>query len=142
MKAVVEIPCGSEFKYEIDKQTGRLVLDRVLNQPVPANYGYLEGTLADDGDPLDVFVQTHSPLIAGSVCKIYVLGMFICRDNGVQDNKILAHLEDWAYSKPLYDIEQYLRTYKDLFEYHSFVGYTEAIAEIEKCRNRVTHEIF
>lgn len=133
-KAIIEIPAGCEFKYEIDKLTGRLVLDRCLNQPIPANYGFIPGTLAEDGDALDCFVTTHSPLLPGSLVKVYIVGMFVCKDNGVQDNKLLAHLEDWAYSKPLYDIEQYLRTYKDLFEYSEFVGYVEALAELERCK--------
>ena len=62
MKVVVEIPKGSIYKYEINKDTGKLALDRVISIPYPENYGYFPNTLAQDGDPLDVFLVSDQPI--------------------------------------------------------------------------------
>lgn len=133
-KAFIEIPAWSTHKYELDKDTGLLVLDRVLNQHVPTNYGFIQDTLAEDGDPLDVFIVTAQPLLPGSVCKLRVQGLLICTDNGTPDNKILASLvEGPVISKDMLDsIIRYLRTYKPEFVYLGHKDEDAAKEEIHK----------
>lgn len=136
IKAFIEIPAWSTHKYELDKSTGLLFLDRVLNQQVPANYGFIQDTLAEDGDPLDVFIVASPSLIPGSVCKLRVQGIFICTDNGVSDHKILASLSDGpVITKDIFlSIIKYLRTYKPEFKYLSHADEAHANEEIRLCR--------
>ena len=71
INAVIEIPFGSDIKYEIDKDSGAVVVDRIMRSAVyyPANYGFVPNTLADDDDPMDILVLNEYPLQAGSVIK-------------------------------------------------------------------------
>ena len=94
VKAFIEIASGSKYKYELDKQTNTLVLDRPLNQFIPANYGFIPETLSEDGDPLDVFVITDEPLVPGTICKVNLIGIMFCKDNGIPDHKLVATLKD------------------------------------------------
>ena len=89
---VVEIPKGSKKKYELDKETGFLMLDRILytSTHYPANYGFIPRTFGDDGDPLDVLLvcaQTLDPL---TLVKAYPIGVITMIDNGRNDEKIIA----------------------------------------------------
>ncbi len=89
---VVEIPKGSKKKYELDKETGFLMLDRILytSTHYPANYGFIPRTFGDDGDPLDVLLlcaQTLDPL---TLVKAYPIGVITMIDNGHNDEKIIA----------------------------------------------------
>jgi len=89
----IEIPYGDNVKYEIDKDTGRIRVDRVLSTSMvyyPGNYGYIPDTLADDGDPLDVLVINDRPFYPGSMVKCRVLGMLETRDEKGMDEKIIA----------------------------------------------------
>lgn len=90
--AVVEITKGSKMKYELDKQTGLLVLDRILytSTHYPANYGFIPRTLADDGDPMDVLVLSSEPLLPMSLVRCYPIGVITMVDNGKRDEKIIA----------------------------------------------------
>ena len=90
--AVVEISKGSKQKYEMDKKTGLLRLDRILytSTHYPANYGFIPHTLAEDGDPLDVLVLCSENLIPMSLVKCYPIGVIIMDDNGSVDEKIIA----------------------------------------------------
>ena len=90
--AVIEIEKGSKNKYELDKQTGALRLDRILytSTHYPANYGFIPRTYADDGDPLDVLVLCSEPIRPMSLVRVYPVGYFTMRDNGAMDDKILA----------------------------------------------------
>jgi inorganic pyrophosphatase len=139
-KAVIEIPAYSKYKYEMDKESGILILDRPLNQHIPHNYGFIPETLAEDQDPLDVFIITESPLVPGSHCKINLMGIMICNDNGIPDHKIIATLKDenltsyWPLQ--LERIVRYLKTYKNGFEYHLFSNEIDARHEIETCQKR------
>lgn len=92
IEVFVEIPKGSNNKYEYDKEKKAFRLDRVLYSPVyyPADYGYLENTLADDGDPLDAMVLTTFPTFPGCIIKARVIGMFIMEDEKGWDQKILG----------------------------------------------------
>ena len=90
--AVIEIEKGSKNKYEMDKETGALRLDRILytSTHYPANYGFIPRTYADDGDPLDVLVLCSEPIRPLSLVRVYPVGYFTMRDGGKLDDKILA----------------------------------------------------
>ena len=90
--AVIEIPKGSKQKYELDKKTGLLILDRILytSTHYPANYGFIPHTLADDGDPLDVLVLCSESLLPLSLVKVYPIGVITMNDNGKNDEKMIA----------------------------------------------------
>ncbi|RAX53835.1 inorganic pyrophosphatase [Helicobacter sp. 16-1353] len=92
INAVIEIPYGSNIKYEIDKETGAIVVDRVMYSAVyyPANYGFVPDTLADDGDPVDILVLNNYPLQAGSIIRVRLVGVLIMEDESGMDEKILA----------------------------------------------------
>lgn len=89
---VIEIPKGYKQKYELDKKTGLLILDRILytSTHYPANYGLIPRTLADDGDPLDVLVLCSESLQPLSLVRCYPIGMITMLDNGCNDEKIIA----------------------------------------------------
>lgn len=114
LKAIIEIPTGSKYKYEI--KDGILTLDRVSNQKIPCNYGYLENTLADDSDALDLFIISSQPLEVGSRVEVTLLGGFKCSDNGISDDKLVGMLVGEENVYPRIDlIKSYLETYKKDF---------------------------
>ncbi|MFO7300405.1 MAG: inorganic diphosphatase [Actinomycetes bacterium] len=90
--AVVEIPGGSRNKYEIDKETGEIFLDRTLFTATryPADYGYFPETLAEDGDPLDVLVLVTEPTFPGCRVRVRPIGAFLMEDDGDPDHKVIA----------------------------------------------------
>ena len=90
--AVIEIPKGSSCKYEMDKYTGMLRLDRVLytSTHYPANYGFIPRTFADDGDPLDVLVIGEQPIYPMTLMRVYPIGVMRMIDGGALDDKIIA----------------------------------------------------
>jgi inorganic pyrophosphatase len=92
LQAIIEIPMGSSNKYELDKETGLLMLDRVLYSAVyyPANYGFIPGTLADDGDPLDVLVLGAEPVYPLTLVKARVIGLMVMKDQDELDHKLIA----------------------------------------------------
>ena len=101
----IEIPKGQRNKYEMDHETGRIRLDRMLftSTRYPADYGFIEDTLADDGDPLDALVLLEEPTFPGCLIKCRAIGMFRMRDEMGRDDKVLcvaatdprmAHLTD------------------------------------------------
>lgn len=97
--AVVEISKGSKVKYELDKETGLLRVDRVLYSSVhyPANYGFIPQTLGDDDDPLDVLVLMQEPVLPLSLLNVRPIGMMQMVDQGQNDEKIICvHLDDPA----------------------------------------------
>mgnify|MGYP002518850303 CR=1 FL=1 len=89
---VVEISKGSKTKYELDKETGYIILDRVLytSTHYPANYGFIPRTYGDDGDPLDVLLLCSESLAPLTLVKAYPIGVISMIDNGRNDEKILA----------------------------------------------------
>ena len=89
---VVEIPRGSKTKYELDKETGLLELDRILHTSThyPANYGFIPRTYADDFDPLDVLVLCSEQVYPLTLIKCYPIGVISMIDNGRSDEKIIA----------------------------------------------------
>lgn len=99
--AVVEIPKGSKNKYELDKDTGMVILDRILytSTHYPANYGFIPRTFADDFDPLDVLVLSSEALHPLTLVRCYPIGVIKMLDNGRSDEKIIAV----PYSDPMYN---------------------------------------
>ena len=106
--AVIEIPKGSKNKYELDKESGMLRLDRILytSTHYPANYGFIPRTLSDDGDPLDVLVLCQEELAPMSIVECFPIGMINMIDENQTDEKIIAI--------PLND--PFLNTYSDISE--------------------------
>lgn len=124
---VVEIPKGSRNKYEMDHETGRIRLDRMLftSMQYPADYGFIEGTLGSDGDPLDALVLVGEPTFPG--CEVFArpVGVFRMADEKGADEKVLCvpvsdphwsaieRLEEVPASL-LREIEHFFKVYKDL----------------------------
>jgi inorganic pyrophosphatase len=153
---LIEIPRGSRNKYEVDHESGRMRLDRTLftSTQYPADYGYIEDTLGDDGDPLDALVLLHGdPLFPGVLVKCRAIGMFKMTDEAGGDDKVLAvpvtdprleHLRD-IHHVPEFDrleIQHFFEVYKELepgksVEGASWVGRAEAEAEITASRQRL-----
>jgi inorganic pyrophosphatase len=99
--AVIEIPKGSKVKYELDKTSGLLKVDRVLFSAVhyPANYGFLPRTYSDDGDPLDVLVLCQESVVPLCLMRARAIGLMQMRDDMGLDDKIIAvHIHDPAFS--------------------------------------------
>ncbi|GHA96270.1 inorganic diphosphatase [Streptomyces termitum] len=147
---LIEIPKGSRNKYEVDHETGRIRLDRRLftSTAYPTDYGYVENTLGEDGDPLDALVILDEPTFPGCVIKCRAVGMFRMTDEAGGDDKLLCvpatdprmeHLRDIQHV-PEFDrleIQHFFEVYKDLepgksVEGADWVGRAEAEAEIEK----------
>ncbi len=105
--AVIEIPKGSKKKYELDKETGLIMLDRILHTSThyPANYGFIPRTYGDDLDPLDVLVLCSEPLDPLTLIRCYPIGVITMMDNGRCDEKIIAV----PYGDPTYNV------YKSIF---------------------------
>jgi len=152
---VVEIPKGQRNKYEMDHESGRIRLDRMLftSTRYPADYGYIEHTLAEDGDPLDALVVLEEPTFPGCLIRCRAIGMFRMRDEKGRDDKVLcvpatdprvAHLRDIG-DVPEFDqleIQHFFQVYKALepgkeVEAARWVGKAEAEDEIEACRKRL-----
>lgn len=93
INVVIEIPAhGDPVKYEVDKETGALYVDRFIATPMryPCNYGYVPNTLSEDGDPVDVLVVSPFPLLSGSVIACRPVGLLAMTDEAGKDAKILA----------------------------------------------------
>lgn len=127
VEARIEIPMGSQNKYEIEEETGKIKLNRVLYSAshYPAEYGYIEHTLSEDGDALDILVFTSSPTFPGCYIESKIIGGLNMIDSGDEDTKILAvNIGDPRYnyieslddlpSHILKEIENFFETYKKL----------------------------
>jgi len=92
VNVLIEIPQGSNVKYELDKEENVMKVDRILYTAMfyPFNYGFIPGTLEEDGDPLDVLVISNYPLMPGSVIEVRPVGMLFMRDEKGEDVKIIA----------------------------------------------------
>jgi inorganic pyrophosphatase len=153
LRVLVEIPSGSRNKYEVEKETGTIVLDRMLftSTRYPADYGYIEGTLGGDGDPLDALVFVGEPTFPGCRIRARPVGLFRMRDEKGPDEKILCvPLRDpmWSHVQELEDlqpsvraeVEHFFTVYGDLEEKkvgtEGFGGRAEAWRMIEEARVR------
>ena len=147
--AVIEIPKGNKCKYELDKYTGLLRLDRILytSTHYPANYGFIPRTYGDDGDPLDVLLLCSEALEPLTLCRAYPIGAISMIDNGRNDEKIIAiPFTDPNYNKytdltqlpsHIFDeMRHFFSVYKNLegkeTAVKEVIGKTEAISIIEK----------
>ena len=155
---LIEIPRGSRNKYEVDHATGRIRLDRTLFTATqyPADYGFVENTLGEDGDPLDALVLVQEPTFPGCLIRCRAVGMFHMRDEKGGDDKVLcipsgdvrsAHIRDLDdISKfDLLEIQHFFETYKDLepgksVEDARWCPRAEAESEIEASRRRLATE--
>lgn len=146
---VVEIPRGSRNKYEADHATGEIFLDRMLFTATryPADYGYIPGTLAEDGDPLDVLVLLEEPTFPGCRIRVRPVGIFLMEDQGAADHKIIAVPAGdprWEEIRDVDDVPAHLRrelehffaVYKELEDKKTAVlgwmGVADALTVIEK----------
>lgn len=113
LNAIIEIPYGSSIKYELDKESGAVVVDRVLYSAMyyPANYGFIPNTLSADGDPIDVLVLTDYPVQAGALIKCRLIGVLLMEDESGVDEKLLA--VPTSKIDPTY---RHIESYKDLPE--------------------------
>jgi inorganic pyrophosphatase len=151
VEAFIEIPAGSQNKYEFDKEKGVLRLDRVLYSPVhyPTDYGYIPETLEEDGDPIDILIMVTHPTVPGCVVDARVVGVLSMEDDKGVDNKLLGvpvkdprfnHIKDLADVPPhiLKEIEHFFQTYKDLEGKKTFIkgwkGAAEAAEVLQKAR--------
>jgi inorganic pyrophosphatase len=153
--AFVEIPGGSRNKYEWDDELGGIVLDRRLftSMSYPADYGFLEGTLADDGDPLDALVLVSDPTFPGCRIRVRPIGIFHMSDEKGPDEKVICVPPSdptWGRLTDIHDIppelraeiEHFFQVYKDLDHKgsvmtHGFGNRSEAEHVIEEARARV-----
>lgn len=97
VNVIIEIPCqGEPVKYEVDKETGLLKVDRFLTTSMyyPANYGYIPRTLSEDGDPVDVLVLTPAPILSGAIIEVRPIGLLKMTDESGPDAKLLAVPKD------------------------------------------------
>ncbi len=153
---VVEIPKGHRNKYEVDHETGRIRLDRTLFTATsyPADYGFIEDTLGQDGDPLDAIVLVDEPTFPGCVIRCRPIGMLCMVDEHGQDDKVLCvpagdtrkeHLRD-VFDVAEFDrleIQHFFEVYKALEPGKgvkggtAWVGRGQAEAEIEDARRRL-----
>ncbi len=108
INGIVEISTGMRTKYEVDKETGLLKLDRVLYSAVyyPANYGFIPQTLGDDHDPLDIMILCREPIQPLCLVPARVIGVMRMIDQGLGDEKILAVADNDANTKHLNDISE------------------------------------
>jgi inorganic pyrophosphatase len=126
LNAIIEIPKGSRAKYEIDKTTGLIKLDRVLygSMMYPLHYGIIPRTLFDDGDPLDVMLITQVPLVPLTLVEVRLVGVMRMLDNNIPDDKLLAvPLKDNS-TFHIHDIQHIPETFLDELR-NFFENYTK-----------------
>ncbi len=152
---IIEIPKGNRNKYEMDHETGRIRLDRMLFTATryPHDYGFIEHTLAEDGDPLDALVILEEPTFPGCLIRSRAVGMFRMRDEKGRDDKVLCvpatdprmgRLRDITDVSEfdLVEIQHFFEVYKALepgkeVDAARWVDRVAAEAEIEACRKRL-----
>lgn len=147
--ALVEIPQGSKVKYELDKETGLIRVDRILYGAVhyPANYGFIPQTYYEDGDPLDILVLGQEPINPLSILNAKPIGLMTMVDHNEPDDKIIAvHYDDPQYSfyQSVFELPEFLvNEVKKFFQDYKalenkqvtvggFLGRDEALQAIEK----------
>ncbi len=157
-QAVVEIPVSTKVKYELDKKTGLLRVDRVLYSSViyPANYGFIPQTLGDDDDPLDVLVLMQEAVVPLSILRARAIGVMMMSDQGQNDEKIIAvHLDDPAFlgyrhidelpEHRLRELRRFFEDYKKLEDkevlVRDFHGPVRAKEIIVECMERYRAEL-
>ena len=150
--AIIEIPLRTKNKFENDEKTNRIKLDRVLYSAMtyPAEYGYIENTLAKDGDPLDILVISSEPTFPGCIVPARVIGYLSVVDNGHEDYKLISVVAvDPRYNDvntlsdlsqfTLDEIKNFFQNYKELqnievkvYDYHDKQSALELISECQE----------
>jgi inorganic pyrophosphatase len=142
--AVIEIPRGSKLKYELDKATGLLMLDRVLYSSVhyPANYGFIPQSHAEDGDPLDILVLMQEPVVPMTIVRARAIGGLKMRDDKIVavaiDDPAFSHYTDITQLPPhlMIELQRFFRDYKILeqkvTEVDDLYDKTEALAVMRR----------
>jgi len=147
VNAIIEIPKGRRSKFEVDKKTGLMKLDRYLfsSSHYPGDYGFIPQSLAEDGDALDVLVMVNEPTFSGCLIEARIVGLFKMTDRGLHDYKVLGvpHTDPlFAEFQALKDVpphflrevEHFFSTYKQLEGAHTesfgWCGREDAIAEV------------
>jgi inorganic pyrophosphatase len=150
---IVEIPKGRRNKFELDKETGLIKLDRYLysSSVYPGDYGFIPQTLAADGDPLDILVMVNEPTFSGCLIEVRVVGMFRMKDKGADDFKVLGvpnadplfgHVKKLEDVPPhfLREVEHFFGTYKQLEGAHTeslgWIGAEDATREVRDSVDR------
>lgn len=151
----VEIPRGTRNKYEVDHGTGRIMLDRTLFTATryPSDYGFIDDTLGEDGDPLDALVLIDEPTFPGCLIRCRAIGMFHMRDEAGGDDKVMCvpagdprldAIQDLGDISEFHrlEIQHFFETYKDLepgksVEGAHWAGRIEAEAEIQRSFQRL-----
>ena len=154
----IEIPQGERNKYEMDHRTGRIRLDRTLFTATqyPADYGFIEDSLGEDGDPLDALVLVQEPTFPGCLIRCRAIGMFRMRDEKGGDDKVICvpdndprqeHLRDIHHLSQFYklEIQHFFEVYKALepgksVESDAWVGRAEAEQEIHNSWDRARRQ--
>jgi inorganic pyrophosphatase len=151
VRCLIEIPKGGKLKYELDKETGLLKLDRVLYSSVqyPVNYGMIPQTMDGDGDPLDILVICQEPIQPMALVEAKIIGVMDMRDNGQKDRKILAvALNDMAVNyvneidqlppHSTVEIKKFFEDYKVLENktvvIEKFLDRSQALQVLEECK--------
>ncbi|MFN0116984.1 MAG: inorganic diphosphatase [Elusimicrobiota bacterium] len=150
VNAIIEIPKGRRNKFEVDKETGLIRLDRYLytSSHYPGDYGFIPQTLAEDGDPLDILVMVNEPTFSGCLIETRVIGLFRMKDNHQNDFKLLGvpHFDplfssykelDDVPTHFLREVEHFFSTYKQLegvsVEAKGWGPATEGVSEVKDC---------
>lgn len=125
IEVTIEIPKGSRNKYEVDHESGKIYLDRYLFTPMayPLDYGFIDATLGEDGDPLDALVILPEPVFPGVIVPARVLGVFKMTDEAGGDDKLLCVVDDPRWER-LQDINDVSQSIRDEIE-HFFVHYKD-----------------
>ena len=159
VEAIIEIPMGTQNKYEVDKVKNRIKLNRVLYSKMtyPAEYGFIDKTLAEDGDPLDILVLATTKTFPGCIVDARVIGYLDMIDSGEHDQKIIAVVDADPRFEDLCDINDikelqlkeiklFFSNYKILEPGHhvevlEYYPQKEAIALIEQCQRTYTKKL-
>jgi inorganic pyrophosphatase len=153
VEAIIEIPLKTKNKFEIDIENNRIKLDRVLYSAMnyPAEYGFIENTLALDGDPLDILVISSEPTFPGCVVPVRILGYLAVIDRGFEDYKLISVVDvDPRYNQinelsdlspfTLEEIKNFFQNYKTLqnikVEVKDYRSKEEALLLLETCKKR------
>jgi inorganic pyrophosphatase len=153
VESIIEIPMGTKNKFEVNKKTGKIKLDRVLYSALtyPGEYGYIDETLSGDGDPLDVLIISNYPTFPGCVVDARVIGYLKVIDNDMEDEKVIAVVDkDPRFNQmmdikdvpefKLIEIKDFFQNYKNLqnieVKADDFYPLQDALAIIEDAKKR------